>query len=390
MKIALILTNDWELFGDGSGDFFEIQYNPTLELIKLLQNEGATITLMAEVLQQLKHIEFSDDIPELKEISTSWELAIKNVIENKCDVQLHLHPQWVDAKYIGGKWQLDMSKSPISALTENDFKDIVKSSKNYLEALIQKYKPDYKCIAFRAGNYLIQPSEIPIKVLKEVGIKSDLSVTKWLYSDQNYDFRSAYSNFKPWFVNPKDINQKFDNCNSIIEFPIYSVRHLNSPFLRKFFPLIYYKLRYSLAIKSEDISWQKERNRIKETRYPKNIRYYKTSEKKNLKWYLNKIISYETIQLDYDHLYPEFFVKIIRDLYKNKEAVNFAKYFEFIPIIATAHIKDIHNLKNIKKILRLINKEFENHIEFWTITEAYNYFNKKISEGTNGILHKSN
>lgn len=389
MKIALILTNDWEIFGDGSGDFFEIQYKPTLELIKLLKSEGATMSFMAEVFQQLKHLEFAESYPELKKITTLWEDAIINAIQNNCDVQLHIHPQWIDATYNQGKWHLDMEKSAISALNENEFRNIITNAKNYLENLIQKENPAYKCIAFRAGNYLIQPSEMPIKVLSELGIKSDLSVTKWLYSNGNYDFRTAYSNFIPWFIEPKDINLRFNQNTGILEFPIYSVKHLNSPVLRKFIPKIYYKLRYSINIETIDIKWQKTKDKVKEDRYPKKHRYYKTTEKKNLFWYLKKIISYETIQLDYDHLYPQFFVKIIEDSLKNRNAIDFAKYFEYIPLVATGHIKDIHDLENIKRILRLLNKKFGNQIEYWTITQAYNYYNKKIGV-LDGLSHKSN
>jgi len=52
MKLALILTNDWELFGDGSGDYFEIQHKPLEELLDTVEDHGAKLTVMAEVGQQ--------------------------------------------------------------------------------------------------------------------------------------------------------------------------------------------------------------------------------------------------------------------------------------------------------------------------------------------------
>ena len=44
MKIGLVLTNDWELFGDGSGDYYELQYKPLEDLLKILKEYEAKIT----------------------------------------------------------------------------------------------------------------------------------------------------------------------------------------------------------------------------------------------------------------------------------------------------------------------------------------------------------
>ena len=52
MKIGLVFINDWELFGDGSGDYFKIQHQPLLELLDTVELHGARLTVMAEVAQQ--------------------------------------------------------------------------------------------------------------------------------------------------------------------------------------------------------------------------------------------------------------------------------------------------------------------------------------------------
>ncbi len=378
MKIALVLTNDWELFGDGSGDYFEIQHNPTLELLELLKEEGVKITLMAEVHQQLKHIQFSVQYPELNRIVDSWEKAILRTIELGNDVQMHIHPQWLDAKFNNSKWILDMNKSPISSLSEKEFRELISNAKSYLVNLIKAKKSDYQCLAFRAGNYLIQPSEKAVKILLEAGFKVDTSVTKELYSKGNYDYRNAYSNFIPWYANPDDINLVSQHKNTLIEFPIYSIKNFGSPILRKKLPIIYHKIKYCLKLDKNHIIWQNEKEKIKDMRYPKSIRYYKRAESKDLAWYVSKILCNETIQLDYDHLYPEIFIKIILGIFKNPLAIQFADNYQYVPIIASGHIKDIHNLKNIKMIIRLLSSELNDRLEFWTITQAYNYFKNKL------------
>ena len=57
MKIGLVFTNDWELFGDGSGDYFEVQHNPLKDLLKVFDKYNAKLSIMAETFQQLKHRE---------------------------------------------------------------------------------------------------------------------------------------------------------------------------------------------------------------------------------------------------------------------------------------------------------------------------------------------
>jgi hypothetical protein len=44
MRLGLVLTNDWELYGDGSGDYFEVQERPLRSLLRAAEDYGAKIT----------------------------------------------------------------------------------------------------------------------------------------------------------------------------------------------------------------------------------------------------------------------------------------------------------------------------------------------------------
>ena len=129
MKIALVLTNDWELFGDGSGSYYEVQHKPLAELLPLLSAYDAKITLMAEVMQQFSHQSIAAENPEAKEISNSWENIIRDAAVRGHDVQLHLHPQWQGAKYTGSKWQCDMDKWKLSAHSPETIEMMIKRGK---------------------------------------------------------------------------------------------------------------------------------------------------------------------------------------------------------------------------------------------------------------------
>ena len=111
------------------------------------------------------------------------------------DVQLHLHPQWKDArKTRSGTWELDLSLWRSPDLPVEDFKTILQQGKIWLEKLIKPHSPDYRCLAFRAGGWCIQPSEYIIKALLEINFLVDSSVAPGQHCQtvgEHYDFRNA-------------------------------------------------------------------------------------------------------------------------------------------------------------------------------------------------------
>ena len=80
MKIGLILSNDWELFGDGSGDYFEIQHKPLESLLSTVENHSAKLTVMAEVAQQWAHQKIREQEPWADEVVFAWEAMLKETI----------------------------------------------------------------------------------------------------------------------------------------------------------------------------------------------------------------------------------------------------------------------------------------------------------------------
>jgi hypothetical protein len=372
MKLALVLTNDWELFGDGSGDYFEIQHNPLLELLNLLDKYNAKISVMAEVFQQLKHIEYSFNDSNLQKIVNDWETILKETISRDHDVQLHIHPQWSEANIKDGKWQLSTNWA-ISKYSDDEIYNFLKIGKEHLEKIIHPIKHDYQCNVFRAGAYYIEPSEIVIRNLKKLNFKGDTSVTKGLISRGYFDFTDAESNVIPWFISEKAVKYKDDYVRNILELPIYSEIIYDSALLKKFFPSYYYLLRFGIVPKSEELTWAKERDRIKRKRYPVANRLYKQNEKKDLQWYMRTILSKRSIQLDYDYIPASIFTQLLKRIFNNKLVKEYFKKYEFLPVIASGHVKDMHSTLNIENILKNINNDMSNKVEYWTLTEALNY-----------------
>jgi hypothetical protein len=374
MKLSIILTNDWELFGDGSGDYYEIQHHPTEKLLSLLTETDAKMTFFAEVGQQWGHQLISYKENKARDIAEKWEEMVCSSVKNGNDVQLHLHPQWLDSKFENGKWSLNMELWHLSNLKPELINKVLKNGKDYFESVIRKVKPDYECICFRAGNYCIQPAENIIKELNNDGFQCDSSVTKGLFSNGFYDFINAESENIPWYISDNDINLKKESKSGIMEFPIYSKNFLHSEIVKKFLPGIYYKLFFSASITEKEKNWCNERERVKNQRYPRSARFYKTNEKKGISWYLSKIISKSAVQLDYDYLPASIFVSLIKEIFIKPELKKYEETDIFIPVIASGHIKDIHNLDNLKWIIDRINMEFKDKIEWWTLTDAVKYW----------------
>ena len=91
--IDLCFTNDWELYGDGSGDYYEVQHNPTLELLKYLEKNNAGMTFFAEIGQQITFK--NSGLEKYQKIASDGEILLNSALDNPLnDVQLHIHPQW--------------------------------------------------------------------------------------------------------------------------------------------------------------------------------------------------------------------------------------------------------------------------------------------------------
>jgi hypothetical protein len=82
---------------------------------------------------------------------------------------------------------------------------LIRKGKLYLEGLLRGVIPRYRCIAFRAGGWIVQPEHELFSALLSEGIRVDASVIPGLRSgrtDYTIDFRAVPD--KPmWHVDPR-------------------------------------------------------------------------------------------------------------------------------------------------------------------------------------------
>ncbi len=223
MKIRPIFTLDYEIDGDGSGSPDELVIGPTEELLDILEEVGAKLTIFAEVAEIIRfqsYAETTGSDPFGFERITD---QLRRAISAGHDVQLHLHPSFWAADFTDGKWRQDWDRYDLARLPLPDASEMIRISKNFLEELLRPVDPNYTCYAFRAGNWAMMPSGNIAQALIENGINVDSSVFKYGHRSGlvNFDYGDATSEILQWRADPSNIcHAKPDS--PLWEFPIYS------------------------------------------------------------------------------------------------------------------------------------------------------------------------
>lgn len=378
MKLGLILSNDWELFGLGTGDFYELQYKPLYDILNVLNAYGAKITFMAEVGQQWAHIKAGSEHQWAAQIAQDWEGALRHVITVGSDVQLHLHENWLKASYENDRWILDKGRWNVTGIIPESGENAFKKGKEYLESLLKPLDPSYECIVVRLGAFMIEPAETIIKKYKEAGLIIDTSVIKGYFSEGYYDHRKVHSQFV--YMTSND-SLKNHGKNGIIELPIYSKIIKQPSFLSHHISEeLFYKRYFNTNPSTEDMAWQTENRRISLERYPKINRLIAAPDYSNMSWIrrltaiMRKWTAPRVITLCPDKLPPCVFVKILEDIMQDKQLLRKIGDKK-LPIIALGHTKTMYNCDSIKRILEGIagSKILRNKLEYWTFQEAAHY-----------------
>ena len=189
----VIFSYDYELFfGIDSGTIDGSLIIPTNKILNHLESNGFKGTFFVDwqMIKYLRKENTERTISDYDKIITQ----IKDIICRGHRIELHIHPHWVDAKYIGdGKW--DFSNFHHYSLWSFPESEIVKmfiEGKQLLESIARDVDPHYEICAFRAGGWAVQPFDKLKKAFVESEIKVDSSVAYDAYYKCDfsfYDFR---------------------------------------------------------------------------------------------------------------------------------------------------------------------------------------------------------
>jgi hypothetical protein len=374
--ISLIITADYEIFGDGSGDVRNCMVRPTRDLLEICERHGARLTIFFEVGEYwaFKEAEKQGFLDLGYSPSKLMEDQIRKAIQSGHDVQLHLHPQWLDYDIVNNEWKLNLNYWRLPLLphglgNKNDrlsIRGALHQGKKTLEEILTPVNPSYRCIAFRAGGWCIQPAERVIRAMRDVGILADSSVFKGGHiTDDPFfvDYRTAYSSFRYWWVDSKEINWSTEPSHAaILEIPIFTIPY------RGIGELMFRKIIRDFG-----------RNSLKKTKPQGCEGKPLTSKKRQETKFVKNVITLFSIhprQFDYCNLTSHEMLEFL------KRAYNKLLPREKIPLIMTGHPKSFTNHKELDCFLKTV-KAFP-YVTFSTmqidIENIYRYYNMHMEQ----------
>jgi len=250
--VHLLLTLDYEIFGNGAGDVMRDVIHPTDRLLRICERHGAKLTIMFEVGEYWAFERFDDRLRRDWGYSPCGAMRTQatEAIQRGHDVQLHLHPQWIDAKYDEGFWRLSDSCWRLADMPEDGGGDAqitsingaLSKGKRTLEDMIRPVKADYECVCLRAGAFCLQPSQGIIRAMRKVGLRADSSVVKGHCRDVPYavDYSRVEPNKAAWWTASTEVTREGTPGEGVLELCVSSRME---PYWKSFKPA---KLRAAL------------------------------------------------------------------------------------------------------------------------------------------------
>ena len=360
--IHLAFVDDWELSGDGSGDPRELQFAPMRELVEIYNRHGIRGSFNAEVMQQITFRQFQHEHEELRAFADEWEAAVKEAHRQGHDIQLHIHPQWSNADYQHGKWELKGDWSILNYSAEAA-RQMIARGKDYLENLLRPADPDYACVSFRSGSWCVAPSQYLLGLLADFGIVFDMSIVggvRYQTRRINLDYSNCEEGFLPFYPVMTDARRVSHQVEPIVCVPtnhFYGSRRLTfQHHLRKIAEKVNAKISPGSApnktgrtVESYGHEWAQASH---------NSTFTRVYEKGILPYIKGKHLISDLAQLDY---------KLMREMLSSIRRRARASRLPDVPVVLENHTKDIQNFSAIERFVSEVSKAPD--IKCVTLTE---------------------
>lgn len=218
MKKNILLTFDYELFlGARTGTVKNCLIEPTNKLCDILDKYNAKGIFFIDTLSLIK-------IKAVVEMSNEYDqiiIQLKKLISYGHYVFPHIHPHWLDAKYLSNK-QFDLSNLSKYSLSSISMETVERIFNDSMELLLS-IGVNPTNIGYRAGGWCIQPFSNYKDLFVKKGIKYDFSVLpgyKNESKEQRFDFSSIVKIVPYTFSNEVELPI---NKGQFVEFPISTI-----------------------------------------------------------------------------------------------------------------------------------------------------------------------
>jgi hypothetical protein len=357
--INLVLTHDWELRGNGSGDIERIQFAPMRKLLKIYNKFGVRVSYTPDLMQQLAFRKLEGQHPELRSLADSWDEHLREAFRQGHDIQLHTHPQWLGAEYEGGEWCLTSGWSILNYDPETAFA-MLAESKSYLENLLQPLDPSYRCIAFRAGALAVAPSSHLLGLLVQLGIVVDVSLAGGLHvntSNLQLDYRNCEETFLPFYPRMEDARKVSPQAEKIVCVPIHH----------------FYGSRREAFKQQVSFVWGRVRQRIGSSAAKKDSDDYAQMEWSRKGHFSSFVVAYEKGIAPYlrgRHLVSDtarLNSPLLREMLTSIRQRALASGEEEVPVVLTNHPKEIRSFTALENLIAEASEADD--IRFITLTD---------------------
>ncbi|MBC8320432.1 MAG: hypothetical protein H8E34_06905 [Bacteroidetes bacterium] len=223
-RLKLILTFDYELpLGSIKKSYGHSLFEPTDKLFEVLHKLQVPSVFFADILSYTMFEKWDKE-----RYALPFKKQLKKAAVTGHDVQLHLHPHWLESNYNNGKI-IQSEKYKMGDFANNyphGINSIIESGICELSKICKTVQHDYKCIAYRAGGYNFVPCAAEIlSSLFSNGIRIDSSISRGYFFKSSVsvvDYRNV-PNLPHWYLS---LNGNFKNPDTenkgILEIPIAS------------------------------------------------------------------------------------------------------------------------------------------------------------------------
>jgi hypothetical protein len=223
----LVLTEDHEIFGNGSGDVRRHIIEPAERMASICEKFGMPLTVFFEVEEYLGFEREREVLMAAWGYDSAAKLRAQaiDLIKRGHDFQLHIHPEWVGARFEDGRWILRPDQPTVDSLfeTQDEVSAYIGERKAVIDGFYEAAGSSRRVSAYRCGAFCAQPGRKLLRALAEHGFVIDSSAVKGMVRKDEHvhlDFTGAPEGRRQWRVS-RDVAVE-DDAGLVTEIPIYS------------------------------------------------------------------------------------------------------------------------------------------------------------------------
>lgn len=347
--LKICLSFDYELFlGDNDASYEDILFSPTRDLQSMLNEEGVFGTFFVDVCSAIVHSHYG-----LVDYSDSMLKQIKSLTKDGHDIQLHIHPSWYKAEFVNGR--LVPSHQGYRLHEFDTFEDIIREGVDYLNNNLREINKDYKCVAFRAGGFAVQPEREIFQSLAKFGITIDSSIVPHMKNElvNGFDFSNVPSSLNWWIEPELGLRQEAQPTNDCLyEVPVATLR----PRLFKYLGLSREQMSLPpIQLKGKYVSNPNEKSR----KLNKIIRAYR------------RLFDYRYVSLD-----TRYYARVVEDMDYIYKKYDLEQNDGYVCLICHPKLADNYRVENIRSLIKEIKKQPE-HFAIVTMSDIHSIISKR-------------